>query len=1689
MMNTNSDWAIPESSCIKYIQIFRGNDLGGTGFISGQQARVILLQSGLPQKLLAKIWNLADVDADGQLTVEEFILANHLIDCVRRGEPLPDILPPHLIPPSSRGLPSLSSTSSLSSSMPSLSAGMMPTPMGARIAPANTGVSMLPSSASAISFQQQVMQNSATLPRQSPVIMGDAGKLHRSGSLSTTNFAPSMMLTEWAIPQPSKLKYTQLFNTHDRTRSGFLTGPQARNILLQSGLPQATLAEIWTLSDVDVDGRLTCEEFVLSMHLIDCVKAGDTLPARLPPELVPPSQRRRRSSSGSTPSLMATQTASVDLINTSEDGLMLSDGRKGSAHTFEDKRRENFEKGQAELERRRQMLLEQQRREKEDRDRKEREEFERREKIRLEQERRRQQELERQMQKHRESEAAKEEERKKILEQREAARREMERQRLIEWENQRKQEMMTQKQRAQELYAQLKSKKKNLVIEYEQICNQVEQLVEQVEETRKKVAESKSDIDKMRGDRDVKLKEINFLKTQMKNLQDRQLLVEQDKINLSTQLKDIALTNEQGVSDSAKFALQNKQIRINQLKTQIVEAEGEKENRKQDIENSHSQLKALRDNFETLINKTKKFQEDYNSRIEIARHLVEEHKQVQDKPFEAAWGDDKTNEWPVETNVKQSTESGQYRAVFKFEARDPDELSLEIGDIVTLIPDPNAEPGWLQGSNHGKIGWFPEAYIEPLTSSNQQPLESFDVSNTMHSKAFNENGFSQPKNSDFSQPDIISNFRGTSEAIPFSQNEPEQAFSKTLDSLDNNFESYAAVYPSRTFDDNQISFERGDVIKVKDEEDYWWLGEINGRIGWFPGLYVKPAPGGISSDIDSDFFIAMYQFQSEEVGDLAFQVGELIKVVKKEDEWWTGEIEPNRYGIFPSNHVREATVDELPKPPKPAPPLPMSGDKSGSDKSKLKKPEIVRVIASYKATGPEQLDLDKGQLIQVRKKNSSGWWEGEVQQRGKKRQIGWFPASYVKSLSASGPGSDSSTRSTPDPTRSESDTVVIEKVITLYDFNAERSDELTFRANEIIKVLSKEDNIWWKGQLESDNSIGLFPSNFVSVLEDTENRYCEPYEAAEDSDYHIYAEVDEANNPSDNIEAYEPSNNNDQVEHQRQNPILELIQTEAAYVSDLRNVVEVFEKPLRKANILSERALNAIFLNWTSLLEYNREFLIALQDRQRFYRQQGKDFIEVIGDVLCQYLPGMVDIYIGFCSKQLKAAKILQLKSEKDENFRDFSKRLSASGRTNGLPLGAYLLKPMQRITKYPLLVDKILSKTPIGHIDQASCEKAALFASNLCDQVNEACRNQENEERLEWVQSHVKIIGIDQVITFNSSTKFLGARRLLHSGFLIKVKSGKEILGLLFNDHLLLCVPLQPIGKTNNMWASDRAMASSYRTYKKPLLLNDIDLTDSILPPSSSSSGFDSDSPSCTSHSSIRSHHPSPTPPTAFFTAELNSFSIYIKSMDKNLEFRANSSNDRKNWIRTLTQAKRDYDNGLERRRGSLRPKIETTQGGLGRLLVTLLEASQLSSKNQALNCYCRVSVGDKRFGQESHTQITQTKVARCCFPLTETQKNTNGTQIAVFNVTWNYSMQFILREPIRTSCLHFICYDENPFSSDEILGEVVIALEELAEETRYTATRPLSKTLKLRKPSDSRNGSIIPVINLKIDLLLFPE
>ena len=56
----------------------------------------------------------------------------------------------------------------------------------------------------------------------------------------------------------------------------------------------------------------------------------------------------------------------------------------------------------------------------------------------------------------------------------------------------------------------------------------------------------------------------------------------------------------------------------------------------------------------------------------------------------------------------------------------------------------------------------------------------------------------------------------------------------------------------------------------------------------------------------------------------------------------------------------------------------------------------------------------------------------------------------------------------------------IEKVTAIYDYNADKEDELSFTEGAIIYVLKKNDDDWWEGVM--DGITGLFPGNYVEKI-------------------------------------------------------------------------------------------------------------------------------------------------------------------------------------------------------------------------------------------------------------------------------------------------------------------------------------------------------------------------------------------------------------------------------------------------------------------------------------------------------------------------------------------------------------------------------------------------------------------------------
>ena len=95
-------WAVTKDEKSIYDQVFKAWDGFNKGYIGGDVAIEVMSKSGLPKTDLEKIWTLSDPGNKGKLDMDEFAVAMHLIYRKLNGYPVPNQLPPELVPPSTR---------------------------------------------------------------------------------------------------------------------------------------------------------------------------------------------------------------------------------------------------------------------------------------------------------------------------------------------------------------------------------------------------------------------------------------------------------------------------------------------------------------------------------------------------------------------------------------------------------------------------------------------------------------------------------------------------------------------------------------------------------------------------------------------------------------------------------------------------------------------------------------------------------------------------------------------------------------------------------------------------------------------------------------------------------------------------------------------------------------------------------------------------------------------------------------------------------------------------------------------------------------------------------------------------------------------------------------------------------------------------------------------------------------------------------------------------------------------------------------------------------------------------------------------------------------------------------------------------------------------------------------------------
>ncbi|KAG9295693.1 hypothetical protein G9A89_001710 [Geosiphon pyriformis] len=245
-----------------------------------------------------------------------------------------------------------------------------------------------------------------------------------------------------------------------------------------------------------------------------------------------------------------------------------------------------------------------------------------------------------------------------------------------------------------------------------------------------------------------------------------------------------------------------------------------------------------------------------------------------------------------------------------------------------------------------------------------------------------------------------------------------------------------------------------------------------------------------------------------------------------------------------------------------------------------------------------------------------------------------------------------------------------------------------------------------------------------------------------------------------NSDPLAPTDNRARVVH-------ELLETERKYVQDME-VLQDYARQLQNQEIVSPDTIHHLFANLNQLVDFQRRFLIGVEtnaslpsSEQRF----GYLFLSMEENF---------EVYQPFCANYQSASDLV---IQERQNLQQLKEVVEP---TYELP--SLLIKPIQRICKYPLLLQELLKyseKTETPYYDEI--EEGLRAIKRVTDRVNETRRKQENEAVVKDLEGRVEHWKGHNISSFGSL--------LLEDVFVMsKDDSEREYHVYLFERILLCC-------------------------------------------------------------------------------------------------------------------------------------------------------------------------------------------------------------------------------------------------------------------------------------------------------------
>ncbi|KAL8582558.1 hypothetical protein ACOMHN_043737 [Nucella lapillus] len=165
-------------------------------------------------------------------------------------------------------------------------------------------------------------------------------------------------------------------------------------------------------------------------------------------------------------------------------------------------------------------------------------------------------------------------------------------------------------------------------------------------------------------------------------------------------------------------------------------------------------------------------------------------------------------------------------------------------------------------------------------------------------------------------------------------------------------------------------------------------------------------------------------------------------------------------------------------------------------------------------------------------------------------------------------------------------------------------------------------------------------------------------------------------------------------QHDQQEAIWELLNTEISYISQVRVIIDVFKSCLlnvQQDGLLNEIALERLFSNIDQILDSNclmwQGSLVCILEQARSARKPLNP--SLMKDAFVHEFQSLIKPYTRYCVEQKQCVEYMKGRHNDNDLFKTFVQWTEAQKQCNRLKLTDLRVKPMQRLTKYSLLISQ----------------------------------------------------------------------------------------------------------------------------------------------------------------------------------------------------------------------------------------------------------------------------------------------------------------------------------------------------------------------------------------------------------------